>query len=119
MSAPDPRPAEERSLPALVGRLSADVLLLVEAEMQRLRRDVRVEVRRGARAAVGFGIGLIFVGLSTAALTVGASMVIGDALGNRGLGALIVGGVLAVLAGAVFWLSARGDEDGSDLEGPG
>ena len=106
-------------MPILVGQLGADVLLLVEAEMQRLRRDVREEVRRGVHSAVGFGVGLIFLGLATAAVTVGASMVIGDALDNHGLGALIVGGILAVVAGAAFWFAARNDKDNPDLELPG
>ena len=109
------RPADDESLPGLLGRVGEDLATLLDAKLGLLKIEIEEDIRACARGGVAIGVGSVIAAVGFALLNVGIGFVISALFEQTqlsppmkyALGFLITGAIYLLLGGGIILLNKK------------
>lgn len=99
-------PSPETEIGALLGELGEETSLLLRKELELAKVEVKESTRHATGVGAGFGAAALIGYLALAVLAVAAGLGLAEVM-PAGFAFLIVGGVLAALAGIAFLIGRK------------
>ena len=99
-------PSPETEIGALLGELSEETRLLLRQELELAKAEVRESTQHAAGVGAGFGAAVLIGYLALAVLAVAAGLGLAEVI-PAGFAFLLVGGVLAAVAGIAFLIGRK------------
>ena len=109
------RPADDESLPGLLGRVGEDLATLLDAKLGLLKIEIEEDIRACARGGVAIGVGSVIAAVGFALLNVGLGFVISALFEQTqlsppmkyALGFLITGAIYLFLGGGIVLVNKK------------
>ncbi len=109
------RPADDESLPGLLGRVGEDLATLLDAKLGLLKIEIEEDIRACARGGVAIGVGSVIAAVGFALLNVGIGFVISALFEQTqlsppmkyALGFLITGAIYLLLGGGIVLVNKK------------
>ena len=109
------RPADDESLPGLLGRVGEDLATLLDAKLGLLKIEIEEDIRACARGGVAIGVGSVIAAVGFALLNVGIGFVISALFEQTqlsppmkyALGFLITGAIYLFLGGGIVLVNKK------------